>query len=72
VSAGKQDIKAVTMDISGVLIKQNPEMMLVDNGDATATWYEKALCSGVVRNPYTGVVSFTCTRNAAVRNVRLK
>jgi hypothetical protein len=72
VSSGKQEIKQLTVEVSGPMIKETDEMMLVDNGDDTATWYETALCAGIVKNPRTGAVTFICTRNAAVRNVRLK
>lgn len=70
-SAGKQQIKQLTLEISGPMIKETDEMVLVDNGDHTATWYDKALIQNEHR-AVSGKITFICTRAAAVRNVRLK
>ena len=70
-SAGNLRVKELIRDFSGPLVKENEEMILIDNSDGTATWFDKALIQGVHRNPHTGVVSFTGTDLCAVRNVRM-
>ena len=58
-------------EISGTLVKETDEMVLVCNGDGTATWYAKALLQNIKRQEYSQKITFTCNRNAKVRNVRL-
>ena len=68
---GHMTIKELTMTVSGPVVKEHDEMLLVDNEDDTATWYDKALLWGRVDTPR-GIVTFNCHRTAAVRNVKLK